>query len=133
MRIAAHPSLYDPTDQTPSLAGSRCAACGRIAFPPITIGCDVCGAEESSLKMVDLEAFGQLYSFATVHHQRDDLETPFTIGEIQLKNGPLIRATIASGQPDLKIGQRMRAVWHVTDVDDRGQEVVEPVFEVEQA
>jgi uncharacterized protein len=133
MRIAAHPGLYDPAAQTPSLAGSRCEACGRIAFPPVTIGCDVCGAEESSLTTVVLETVGRLYSFATVHLQRSDLETPFTIGEIQLEAGPLIRATMASDQPDLKIGQHVHAVWHVTGVDDHGQEVVEPVFEAGQA
>lgn len=133
MRIAAHPGLYDPAAQTPSLAGSRCEACGRIAFPPVTIGCDVCGAGESSLKPVDLETVGRLYSFATVHLHRGDLETPFTIGEIQLEAGPLIRATMASDQPDLKIGQHMHAVWHVTGVDDHGQEIVEPVFEAGQA
>jgi uncharacterized OB-fold protein len=133
MRTAAHPGLYDPATHTPSLAGSRCDGCGRIAFPPVTIGCDVCGAEEISLKKVDLETVGWLYSFATVHLHRGDLETPFTIGEIQLEAGPLIRVTMAPDQPDLKIGQHMHAVWHVTGVDDNGQEIVEPVFEAGQA
>ena len=35
MRTAAHPGLYDPAAQTPSLAGSRCDACSRTAFPPV--------------------------------------------------------------------------------------------------
>jgi uncharacterized OB-fold protein len=132
MRTAAHPDLYDPATQTPTLAGSRCGACGRIAFPPVTIGCDVCGAEQISLETVDLETVGRLYSFATVHLHRGDLETPFTIGEIQLEAGPLIRATMAPNQPDLRIGQQVHAIWRVTDVDDQGHEVVEPVFETAQ-
>jgi uncharacterized protein len=132
MRTAAHPGLYDPAADTPSLTGSRCDACGRIAFPPITIGCDVCGAPEISLKTVDLETVGRLHSFATIHLHRSDLETPFTIGEIQLDAGPLIRATMAPDQADLRIDQQVHAVWQVTDVDDQGHEIVEPVFEAVQ-
>jgi uncharacterized OB-fold protein len=133
MRTAAHPGLYAPAAQIPLLAGSRCDACGRTAFPPITIGCDVCGAEETSLQAVELEAVGRLYSFATVHLHRGELETPFTIGEIQLEAGPLIRAPMAPDQPDLIIGQQVHAVWHVTSVGDDGVEVVEPVFQAVQA
>jgi uncharacterized protein len=128
MRIAAQPGFYDPADEAPSLAGSCCNVCGRVAFPPVAIGCDLCGAGEASLEPIELEASGILHSFATVHVHHGDLEAPFTIGEVQLKAGPLIRATMAPDQANLAIGQQISAVWRVARVDDEGIEVVEPVF-----
>lgn len=129
MRVAAHPGFYDPSTPVPTLASSRCAACGRVAFPALAIGCDACGAGEDALERVDLEAAGRLYTFATVHlHHGGDLATPFTIGEVQLDAGPLIRVTMAPDQEDVAIGARVRAVWRVARVDDHGDEVVEPAF-----
>ncbi|MGO9558824.1 MAG: Zn-ribbon domain-containing OB-fold protein [Acidimicrobiales bacterium] len=126
MRVAAHPGLYDPAKETPTLTGSRCTACDRVAFPPITIGCDACGAEDLSTN--ELEATGTLYSFATVHLHQGDLEAPFSIAEVQLDAGPLIRATMAPDQVTMSIGQRVHAVWRVARAEDNGDEVVEPVF-----
>jgi uncharacterized protein len=128
VRIAAHPGLYDPTTDAPSLTGSRCRACGRVAFPAITIGCDQCGAEESSLESVALGSSGTLYSFATVFLHQGDLDPPFTIGEVQLDAGPLIRVTMASVEPEPSIGETVHAIWHVAKTDEQGDEVVEPVF-----
>jgi uncharacterized OB-fold protein len=129
VRVAAHPGLYDPTATVPSLAGSRCGACGRVAFPALAIGCDVCGAGEVSLERVALEAAGSLYTFATVHvYHGSDIEVPFTISEVQLDAGPMTRVTMAEGQADLAVGDRVRAVWRVARVDEQGNEIVEPAF-----
>jgi uncharacterized OB-fold protein len=111
------------------LAGSRCGACGRVTFPAVAIGCDACGADEGSLERVELAAAGSLHTFATVHlHHGGDLDAPFTIGEVQLEAGPLIRVMVARDQANLAIGDRVHAVWRVARVDDHGDEVVEPAF-----
>jgi hypothetical protein len=129
VRVAAHPGLYDPTANEPSLAGTHCSACGRVSFPALAIGCDVCGAEEASLERVDLETTGSLYTFAAVHlHRGGDLEAPFTIGEVRLDAGPLIRVTVGPDQRDLAVGDRVRALWRIARVEDNGHEVVEPAF-----
>jgi uncharacterized protein len=128
MRVAAHPGLYDPTADAPSLTGSRCSSCGRVAFPAVAIGCDECGAEESLLQAIDMGSSGTLYSFATVFLHQGDPEPPFTIGEVQLDAGPLIRVTMASGEPQPVIGETVHAIWRVARIDDHGEEVVEPVF-----
>ena len=128
MRIAAHPGLYDPTTDAPSLTGSRCTMCSRVAFPAIAIGCDQCGAQESSLETVALGSSGTLYSFATVFLHQGNLEPPFTVGEVQLDAGPLIRVTMASVEPELSIGETVHAIWHVTRTDEHGDDVIEPVF-----
>lgn len=129
MRIAAHEGLYDTEDDPPRLRGVQCAACGAVAFPPFGIGCEVCGAEE--MTPVALASAGVVHSVATVYlHGGKDIEAPFTIAEIQLDDGPLIRATLADVVEPHAIGARAEARWVVTSVDGDGNEVVEPRFAV---
>src|SRR4051794_6246176 len=107
VRAAAHPGLYDPADDQPALQGIRCDQCGTRFFPPFGIGCEVCGAPASALHPASLAAAGVLYSVATVHlHGGKDIEAPFTMAEIQLDDGPLIRATLTDVVEPTVIGAR---------------------------
>lgn len=125
MARAAHPGLYDVDAPVPVLHGTRCASCGAVFFPPLGIGCAACGSTE--LNDVALAAEGALHSFATVHLYRGkDIAAPFTVGEIVLADGPVIRATLTSD--DIAIGDRVAAEWAVTGVDEDGVETVEPRF-----
>jgi len=127
MRSPAHPGLYDPNANTPMLAGTRCGACGATFFPPLKIGCAVCGSPD--LQDTALAARGVLHSSAIVYRYRgDDIEAPFTVGEIVLDEGPVIRATMASNDA-AAIGDPVEARWFVTKVSDAGDETVEPRFE----
>ena len=125
MRVAADPGLYRPDDEVPSLCGTRCASCGRVSFPPLSIGCDVCGALEAQLEPVDLAARGVVHSVVAVHLHHGDVEAPFTIGEILLDSGPLVRAVVSGS---LAIGEPVSAAWTVVRVDENGDDIVEPVF-----
>jgi uncharacterized OB-fold protein len=131
MKTAAHQGLYDPEDEIPTLRGTRCDACGSTFFPPLDIGCEVCGATADRLTAVPIAAAGVLHSVATVHlHPGNDITAPFALGEIQLDDGPLIRATMI-GLPGLdRIGRRVEAQWVVARTDSDGNEVVEPRFAV---
>jgi uncharacterized protein len=125
-RVAAHPALYDAAMPRPTLNGTRCGACGGTFFPPLAIGCERCGSAD--LRPVTLAARGRLHSFATVHfHRGGDIEAPFTVGEIVLDDGPVIRATMAANE-GLAIGDPVAADWVVLRVGDDGQETVEPRF-----
>lgn len=129
MRIAAHDGLYDAADDPPRLRGVRCADCDAVAFPPFAIGCEVCGSE--AIAPAQLAGAGTVHSVATVHlHGGKDIAAPFTIAEIQLDDGPLIRATLVDVVEADAIGARAEARWCVTRVDDDGNEVVEPRFAV---
>jgi uncharacterized protein len=131
MRQAAHPGLYDVDTDVPSLRGSQCSGCDTTFFPALSIGCEVCGADEASLEPIALDASGVLHSIATVHlHQGHDIEAPFAIGEIQLDGGPLIRATMREPLGLDSIGRRVDAVWFTLRTDDEGHDVVEPRFDV---
>lgn len=126
---AAHPGLYDPSEPTPLLAASTCEVCNTVAFPPMTIGCEVCGALSDQLTATTIAAAGTLHSIATVHlHHGKDIEAPFTIAEIKLDDGPLIRATLTDVVEVDAIGQRVEAQWVQTRTDDEGHATVEPRF-----
>jgi uncharacterized OB-fold protein len=131
VRVAAHRDLYDLEREAPVLRGARCTECDTVYFPPMTIGCEVCGALESALSPAPLETTGVIHSVATVHrHHGHDIEAPFTMAEIQLDAGPLIHATMVEVvEPDV-IGRRVAARFVVARQDDDGNDVVEPRFEV---
>jgi uncharacterized protein len=127
MRKPAHPGLYE-VDETVSLSGTRCRACGTAFFPPLRIGCEVCGAPDDELVGVKLAAQGRIHGSATVHlHHGRGIEAPFTVAEIVLDDGPVIRALMAT-DGELPVGARVAATWFATKVDDDGNEVVEPRF-----
>src|SRR6266851_5238894 len=128
MRIPAHPGLYRADTGVPVLNGTRCERCGRVSFPPLAIGCDVCGATEAHLEPIPLDASGVVHSIATVHLHRGELAAPFAVAEIQLDSGPLIRGMVSDDAGELQIGQAVSAVWAVTKVDENGDEITEPAF-----
>jgi uncharacterized OB-fold protein len=99
-------------------------SCHQLFFPPLDLGCPGCGATE--LEDAALEARGVLYSQATVHAHRDDTETPFTVGEVVLDGGPLIRALLTSDC--LALDERVEAIWVQVAVVDEGIVTVEPRF-----
>jgi hypothetical protein len=76
-----------------SLRGARCRACGTTLFPPQDYGCTRCGAHGDDLAPVNIPARGALTSFATVHVHRSH-PVPFTLGEVVLDTGPVVRAEL---------------------------------------
>jgi uncharacterized protein len=128
MRVAEYPGLYDPTADTPQLRGNQCSSCGRVYFPPISIGCEACGAEEPALVACDLPAVGRIHSIADVQVQRGSHPVPpFVVAEVSHPAGPLFRVMLAY-PTNLRIGQEVAAVWSSATNDD-GDEVVAPLFE----
>ncbi len=105
-----HPDLYNRlADGALRLNGVQCSACGHVAFPFQTYGCEACGAQSDKLEPLGLEAQGSLISFAKVHrHQGKDIEAPFIIAQIQLDCGVFLRATMTSSDDSgLKPGLRV--------------------------
>jgi hypothetical protein len=132
VRVAAHPRLYDPLPDVPVLNGTRCARCGRVYFPPIGVGCEICGAPAEDLLPTTVAATGAIHALAQVHLHPGAPETPFTIAEIALDAGPLIRAMVHPESPPLSIGVPVTARWSTVGVDDAGAAIVEPAFAVDQ-
>ena len=128
MRRAAHPRLYDPMCDDPILNGVECAHCGRVYFPPIGVGCEICGAQPEQLVPKPLAAVGVVHSVAEVYMSPGKTTTPFTIAGIVLDAGPLIRAMVHPESGRLHVGDRVSARWNVVERNDQGAEVVEPAF-----
>lgn len=129
-RRPAVPGLYSIDDgESPSLQGRRCRDCGYVFFPPHDFGCEACGAAPERVQPAALAGAGELRSFAVVHrHGGAGIEVPFTVGEIALDDGPMVRAVIA-GQGELRIGDRMRTRLLVTPAGAEPDEKVELRFE----
>jgi uncharacterized protein len=131
MRTPFHPGLYDPNDEPPALHGIRCARCANAFFPPFGIGCEVCGAPAEALQPELLTAAGVVHSVATVHHHAGKgIAAPFTMAEIRLDDGPLIRATLSDLADPATIGARAQGCWIVVVTTDSGDELTELRFEV---
>jgi uncharacterized protein len=128
VRTASHPRLYDPLAELPVLNGTQCQHCGRLYFPSMGIGCEICGAPADQLLPKPLPTIGTVHALAQVHVHYGPEPTPFTIAEIVLDAGPLIRAMIHPASDPLDIGDRVSARWHVTGLDDGGNAIVEPAF-----
>ena len=95
--------------QQPVLKGVQCAACQTVAFPPQHYGCERCGCAE--LLNVDLAANGVVLGSADVHiHAKPYPPVPFTVAEVRLDAGPVVRALLdTQGQTQLA-GQRVHGV-----------------------
>jgi len=114
-RRAAVPGLYPIDDgDSPPLLGRRCRECGYVFFPPHDFGCESCGAPPERVEPAVLAGAGELRSVAVVHrHAGAGIEVPFTVGEIALDDGPIVRAVIAGSDPP-RIGDRVRTRLVIT-------------------
>jgi uncharacterized OB-fold protein len=128
VRVSAHPRLYDAEPDLPVLNGTRCARCQTVHCPPLGLGCEVCGATDDALERAVIAAVGTVHSLATVHVHHGQPPAPFTIAEIQLDAGPLIRAMLTVDRGPIGIGDAVSAVWTATGTTEGGDDIVEPVF-----
>lgn len=93
----------------PALLGGACGACGYVFFPMQTYGCEKCGPRELSPRA--LSGRGKLLASARVHlHAGKGREAPFTVGSVQLDDGPIVRTLVVEEGGDLRPGQRMATV-----------------------
>ena len=77
----------------------QCAMCGTVVFPPQEYGCTTCGAHGEALSPRDLPATGTLVAAAVVHNHAS-FPVPFTMAELKLDSGHVIRALLAGeGEP----------------------------------
>ena len=107
------------------LRGSRCRACGALAFPRA----QVC-AECLSLDVEDhqLPNEGTLYSFARVHQAPAGWDVPYFLGYIDLPDGLRVLAHLDDSAHSLSIGAQMRLTSGRVGQDANGQAMFSYVF-----
>jgi uncharacterized OB-fold protein len=102
-----------------------------VFFPLQRYGCERCGSLDLEPKA--LSGAGRLLASARVHiHAGKAREAPFTVGSIQLDDGPIVRTLIEGHASSLPAGTRM-ATTLVGVVDADGRECLDLRFEPEPA
>ena len=86
----------------------HCAKCGNDSFPPQEYGCTTCGAHGDALSTREIPAVGTLVAAAVVHNHAT-FPVPFTMAELKLDSGHVIRALLA-GDGAAKHGARYRGI-----------------------
>ena len=98
-----NPDLYTEMG-TPALAGAPALRAvksrnGHISYPPQHYGCQLTGDTGDNLVDVLLTGCGRLRASSTVHiHARPLPKTPFTVVEVAMDDGPLVRGLLAQGE-----------------------------------
>jgi uncharacterized protein len=116
--------LTDDTGMKGVLLGFRCGDCGVYFFGSAAF-CQSCAS--SKLEPVEFERSGTLYSYTIVRVPPAGWPglVPYTLGEIQLPEGPHVLAEVIECESsDLKIGTRMELVLRALKGADAGEEKV---------
>ena len=89
-----------------TLAGRRCAECGRLAVDGGK-ACPFCGAAGGS--EVTLSGRGALVSWTVIRvpPARYAAEAPYTVGLVELEEGPRLTARIAGDPERLSAGETL--------------------------
>lgn len=112
----------------PQLHGSRCRACGLVAFPAERYGCERCGAPPADHENADVPAEGVVRSFALVHrHHQPDPPAPFVVVQVDLPSGLSLKGVLEDhgeegSEVAVQVGARVEGVvipgeqfrWRVT-------------------
>lgn len=92
------------------LEGTRCDPCDKNYFPPRSI-CPSCHAE--ALGAINFKGSGTLYSYSRMNQSPRGFANlgPYTVGMVQLDEGPLIMAQLTDVDGvDLEIGMSLEMV-----------------------
>lgn len=103
-----------------NLVGTECKKCGERFFPPRQI-CPNC-RRSGDVREVKYSGEGEIYSYTIVHTPSEGFEfmKPYTLGVIQLAEGPLLTAQIVDCKPeDVDIGKKVEVVFRKVIADGR--------------
>jgi len=87
------------------LAGAQCADCGGVSFPT-HVRCPRCGSRNQ--RQVQMKGTGVVYSHTTVYQAPEGFNPPYTLGLIQLDEGPMVMGRLLADEP--QIGQHVEMV-----------------------
>lgn len=98
-----NPTLYSEqgTEALPACPALRAvvSSSGHISFPPQHYGCQLTGDTGDQLRDVLITGRGRLHAGAVVHiHRLPSPATPFTVVEVLMDDGVLVRGLMASGR-----------------------------------
>ena len=130
------------TGPDPALLGSRCTACGTIAFPKASGFCANPGCAGSEFEETPLSRRGTIWSYTDAQYQppapyisQADPYVPFALAAVELPEGLVVLGQVAEGYAvaDLRVGAEVELVVETLYADESGDRTVwrwKPVIEV---
>lgn len=108
---------------TRNLSGRRCTRCELVTVPGEPFGCERCGARREEHVDAEFDSAGTVHGIAVVYrHAREEPPTPFTVVEVRLDAGPVVRTRLVGSQLESAgIGSRVVG----TRIDGRVNMVLE--------
>jgi uncharacterized OB-fold protein len=128
MQIPIQDGLFTWPAERPELLGSRCRACGEVAFPA-QASCAACTGDRT--EEIRLSRSGTLWTWTIQRFPPPsppfvgDREhfVPFGVGYVELPEGVRVEARLTENDPAaLRIGMPMELVVEPFDVDADGNE-----------
>lgn len=122
------------TGEHPALLGSRCAACGVVAFPPRRAGCPNPRCRGGELSPVPLARTGRVWSFTDARYQPpppyvspSDPFEPFVLAAVELDaDGLVVLGQMVAGcsADDVHVGLPVELVVEPLLEDDEATVLV---------
>jgi len=102
------------------LIGTKCLNCNEIFMPPRSL-CPNC-RRSGKIEEIELSGEGEIYSYTIIKTAPEGFEinAPYVIGIIKLKEGLFISSQIINNGKEIKIGQKVRPVFRRIFRDDSG-------------
>lgn len=122
VRVPVRQGLFDM--DPPALLGSRCGACGAVAFPGRTV-CPECLAW--GMDRVRLSGRGRIEAFTVVRVSAGAFRAPYLQAAVRLEEGPELIAVLTgcpTDDPPIAPGTPVEMALEPLTVDPAGHEVV---------
>lgn len=113
----ASAGMWRKIDPRYNLIASECAKCKALYFPP-RIVCKNCG-RETKMQPRRLSGKGKVYSLTTIRVPSDAFKenAPYTVGVVELTEGPKVEGHIISEGKKVDIGTKVKSVFRKMYVD----------------
>lgn len=128
--------LFTWPSASPALLGSRCKACGIVAFPAAS-SCMACSGQD--VEVEELPRRGTLWTWTiqrfmpkSPYNSGETPETfkPYGVGYLELPGGVRVEGRLTENDPDkLRIGMAMDVVFAPYRTEDNGDEVINFFFQ----
>ncbi|HUB92339.1 MAG TPA: Zn-ribbon domain-containing OB-fold protein [Candidatus Saccharimonadales bacterium] len=113
----ASAGMWRKIDTRYNLVASECEKCKTLYFPPRII-CRTCG-RETRMKPRKLSGRGKVHSYTTIRVPSEAFKelAPYTVGVIELEEGPKVEGHVLERGKKIEIGTKVSTVFRKMYVD----------------
>jgi len=92
-------------DAQRTLMAGRCAACGRVRFPPGSM-CPDCGGAD--VRRVALSRTARVFSWTEIHRAGKGWQVPYVVALADFPEGPRVFAQVQAAAARMAVGMAVR-------------------------